>query len=221
MIGGDFNLIYRVEDKNNGNLNRAMMGRFRRLMEGFMDESEKGGQHKKTDAVVDERSTPDIGKRRILLEKSRFSLVMCSSSPSLLTRKTQVERPWTETGRTDISGGLTAVDVHLQTGVPDVHIWKHLHIHEDATLVFLSPACFEKKNNCMIRVGLCPLLESNIYLCFGPVYPFVLFAEIYDLCLLCMQEILDLGFTGEMSSFYGWAAAGFLASHFVQEEGLQ
>jgi hypothetical protein len=32
MIGGDFNLIYRAEDKNNGNLNRAMMGRFRRLL---------------------------------------------------------------------------------------------------------------------------------------------------------------------------------------------
>jgi hypothetical protein len=30
--GGDFNLIYRAEDKNNGNLNRAMMGRFRRLL---------------------------------------------------------------------------------------------------------------------------------------------------------------------------------------------
>ncbi|KAL5670088.1 hypothetical protein ACJX0J_022309, partial [Zea mays] len=55
---GDFNLIYKAEDKNNGNLNRAMMGRFRRAaiawkeihmsfwtrIEGFMDE-----------AAVDER----------------------------------------------------------------------------------------------------------------------------------------------------------------------
>lgn len=32
MIAGDFNLIYRTEDKNNPNLNRAMMGRFRRLL---------------------------------------------------------------------------------------------------------------------------------------------------------------------------------------------
>ncbi len=32
MIGGDFNLIYQAEDKNNDNLNRAMMGRFRRLL---------------------------------------------------------------------------------------------------------------------------------------------------------------------------------------------
>ena len=29
---GDFNLITSEEDKNNGNLNRAMMGRFRRLI---------------------------------------------------------------------------------------------------------------------------------------------------------------------------------------------
>jgi hypothetical protein len=29
---GDFNMIYRAEDKNNGNLNRRMMGRFRRFL---------------------------------------------------------------------------------------------------------------------------------------------------------------------------------------------
>jgi hypothetical protein len=29
-VVGDFNLIYKEEDKNNSNLNRAMMGRFRR-----------------------------------------------------------------------------------------------------------------------------------------------------------------------------------------------
>jgi endonuclease/exonuclease/phosphatase family metal-dependent hydrolase len=29
---GDFNTIYRAEDKNNGNLNRRMMGRFRRFL---------------------------------------------------------------------------------------------------------------------------------------------------------------------------------------------
>uniref|UniRef100_A0A452YJM3 Endonuclease/exonuclease/phosphatase domain-containing protein n=2 Tax=Aegilops tauschii subsp. strangulata TaxID=200361 RepID=A0A452YJM3_AEGTS len=32
MLCGDFNLILRDEDKNNGNLNRRMMGRFRRLV---------------------------------------------------------------------------------------------------------------------------------------------------------------------------------------------
>lgn len=32
LITGDFNLIYRVEDKNNANLDRAMMGRFRRMI---------------------------------------------------------------------------------------------------------------------------------------------------------------------------------------------
>lgn len=32
MIAGDFNLIYKDEDKNNANLNRAMMGRFRKLI---------------------------------------------------------------------------------------------------------------------------------------------------------------------------------------------
>jgi exonuclease III len=32
MVAGDFNLIYKDEDKNNQNLNRAMMGRFRKLI---------------------------------------------------------------------------------------------------------------------------------------------------------------------------------------------
>jgi hypothetical protein len=31
-VGGDFNLIYQAEDKNNSNLDRVMMGRFRRLI---------------------------------------------------------------------------------------------------------------------------------------------------------------------------------------------
>jgi hypothetical protein len=33
LVAGDFNLIYRNEDKNNANLNRAMMGRFRRWID--------------------------------------------------------------------------------------------------------------------------------------------------------------------------------------------
>ena len=32
MVAGDFNLIYRDEDKNNTNYNRAMMGHFRRFI---------------------------------------------------------------------------------------------------------------------------------------------------------------------------------------------
>ena len=32
MLCGDFNLMYRNEDRNNGNLNMRMMGRFRRLL---------------------------------------------------------------------------------------------------------------------------------------------------------------------------------------------
>ncbi|KAJ1279149.1 hypothetical protein BS78_04G132900 [Paspalum vaginatum] len=36
IVSGDFNLIYQAEDKNNSNLNRAMMGRFRR----FLDDSD-------------------------------------------------------------------------------------------------------------------------------------------------------------------------------------
>jgi hypothetical protein len=31
VVGGDFNLIYKVEDKNNDNVNRAMMGQFRKF----------------------------------------------------------------------------------------------------------------------------------------------------------------------------------------------
>lgn len=32
LVVGDFNLIYRAADKNNSNLDRAMMGRFRRTL---------------------------------------------------------------------------------------------------------------------------------------------------------------------------------------------
>jgi hypothetical protein len=32
LIAGDFNLIYKEEDKSNGNLDRAMIGRFRRWL---------------------------------------------------------------------------------------------------------------------------------------------------------------------------------------------
>jgi hypothetical protein len=32
VIASDFNLIYKAEDKNDNNYNRAMMGRFRRLI---------------------------------------------------------------------------------------------------------------------------------------------------------------------------------------------
>jgi hypothetical protein len=33
LLGGDFNLIYQAADKNNANLDRAMMGRFRRFLD--------------------------------------------------------------------------------------------------------------------------------------------------------------------------------------------
>jgi hypothetical protein len=33
MISGDFNMIYKAEDKNNSRLNRRMMNRFRHLLE--------------------------------------------------------------------------------------------------------------------------------------------------------------------------------------------
>lgn len=33
MLAGDFNLILKTEDKNNSNINRAMMGRFRRFLD--------------------------------------------------------------------------------------------------------------------------------------------------------------------------------------------
>jgi hypothetical protein len=33
LVGGDFNLIYKDEDKNNTNLDRPMMGRFRRFID--------------------------------------------------------------------------------------------------------------------------------------------------------------------------------------------
>lgn len=35
ILAGDFNLIYSSEDKNNDNINRAMMGRFRRFVNDF------------------------------------------------------------------------------------------------------------------------------------------------------------------------------------------
>ncbi|KAL5676138.1 hypothetical protein ACJX0J_012269, partial [Zea mays] len=113
-------------------------------------------------AVVDERSTPDIGKRRILLEKSRFSLVMCSSSPSLLTRKTQVERPWTEFDIKDISGGLTA-DVHLQTGVLTrcyavgaINVYK---INLDDSIKCVGAICFDRDADLLLEME--PLPSSG------------------------------------------------------------
>jgi hypothetical protein len=33
MLTGDFNLIYKSEDRNHSNYNRAMMGRFRRIID--------------------------------------------------------------------------------------------------------------------------------------------------------------------------------------------
>jgi hypothetical protein len=33
MVAGDFNLIYKDEDKNSNNLNRVMMGRLRRWID--------------------------------------------------------------------------------------------------------------------------------------------------------------------------------------------
>ena len=36
MVAGDFNLIYRDEDKNNSNVNRAMMGRFKRWIDDMV-----------------------------------------------------------------------------------------------------------------------------------------------------------------------------------------
>jgi hypothetical protein len=33
LVGGDFNLIYKDEDKNNTNLNQTMMGHFRRFID--------------------------------------------------------------------------------------------------------------------------------------------------------------------------------------------
>lgn len=38
MVAGDFNLIYKDEDKNNNNLNRAMMGRFRWINDLALEE---------------------------------------------------------------------------------------------------------------------------------------------------------------------------------------
>jgi exonuclease III len=35
MVAGDFNLIYKAEDKSNTNYNRAMMGRYRRFINAF------------------------------------------------------------------------------------------------------------------------------------------------------------------------------------------
>lgn len=32
MLAGDFNMIYSSEDKNNDNLNKSLMGRFRRFV---------------------------------------------------------------------------------------------------------------------------------------------------------------------------------------------
>jgi hypothetical protein len=33
LVAGDFNLIYKAEDKNNQHLNRRLMGKFRQLLQ--------------------------------------------------------------------------------------------------------------------------------------------------------------------------------------------
>jgi len=69
LIGGDFNLIYRSADKNNPNVDRAMMGRFRRLINELeLQELELLGRHF---TWSNERDAPTL---------VRLDRVLCSSS---------------------------------------------------------------------------------------------------------------------------------------------
>ena len=69
LIGGDFNLIYRSADKNNPNVDRAMMGRFRRLINELeLQELELLGRRF---TWSNERDSPTL---------VRLDRVLCSSS---------------------------------------------------------------------------------------------------------------------------------------------
>jgi hypothetical protein len=46
MLCGDFNLIYRAEDKNNGNLHRRMMWKFRHLLNDLLLKEVYPGAHR-------------------------------------------------------------------------------------------------------------------------------------------------------------------------------
>jgi exonuclease III len=59
MICGDFNLIYRDEDKNNANVNRRMMARFRRVLNDLaLKEVYLNGRRY---TWTNEQSPPDLG----------------------------------------------------------------------------------------------------------------------------------------------------------------
>jgi hypothetical protein len=59
MVAGDFNLIYRDEDKNNSNLNRAMMGRFRK---GIDDMAVSEIRRKFTWSISSDSASPTLVK---------------------------------------------------------------------------------------------------------------------------------------------------------------
>lgn len=68
LLCGDFNMIYRDEDKNNNNLNRRMMGRFRRFLnDGVLKELYLHGRRY---TWSNERETPTL---------ARLDRVFCSS----------------------------------------------------------------------------------------------------------------------------------------------
>ena len=68
VLGGDFNMMYSAEDKNNDNLNRAMMGRFRRFVND-----------------VDLKEVPLIGRRYTWLNEReaptlvKLDRILCTS----------------------------------------------------------------------------------------------------------------------------------------------
>jgi hypothetical protein len=60
MVAGDFNLIYKDEDKNNNNLNHAMMGKFKRWINDFTMEELPLHGHKFTWSSSSSSSSPTL-----------------------------------------------------------------------------------------------------------------------------------------------------------------
>ncbi|WVZ96924.1 hypothetical protein U9M48_042504, partial [Paspalum notatum var. saurae] len=79
LIVGDFNLIYQAEDKNNSNLNRALMGRFRR----FLDDVEclnkglqKWSKRKVGNIKVQLAMAKEVGDRVVTGQEEKHAAVL-------------------------------------------------------------------------------------------------------------------------------------------------
>jgi hypothetical protein len=100
MLCGDFNLIYKDEDKNNGHLDRRMMGRFRRVLNDLaLKEIYLNGRHY---TWSNEQSPPTLVHLDRSTGRSSTAIATCDAL-----------HPWC---RTTVRCSLTALPYHQLTG---------------------------------------------------------------------------------------------------------